>query len=113
MKKNSEVRIQEQSRRRSASGQNQDARSSLTLTLHYQLGIQTRDFLVDHQIENLVGVQKRRLFRRFLRDAKSVACFSVKVRGLALSVRVASRREAMPKALRWAIRQSYRIQNEF
>ncbi|MBC1240182.1 hypothetical protein [Nostoc sp. 2RC] len=43
----------------------------------------------DHQIFNLVGVQKRRLFRRSY---------------VALS-------EAIPQALRCAIRQSYRIPN--
>ncbi|MCC5601680.1 hypothetical protein [Nostoc favosum] len=36
-----------------------------SLTQRLQSGIQTRDFLVDHQIYDLVGVQKRRLFIRF------------------------------------------------
>ncbi|MBX9255446.1 hypothetical protein H1Q63_16145 [Desmonostoc muscorum CCALA 125] len=49
LKKNSEVRIQERSRRRSASGQNQDARRLANASLRdakgerYQSGIQTRD----------------------------------------------------------------------
>ncbi|MEH2352547.1 hypothetical protein [Nostoc sp.] len=52
--------------------------------------------LLHHQIYDMVGVQKLRLFRRSRRDAKSVACFSVRVRRLAFRV---------------AIRQSYRIPN--
>ncbi|MDZ8139787.1 MAG: hypothetical protein RM049_31625 [Nostoc sp. DedQUE04] len=62
MKKNSEVRIQERSRRRSASGQNQDARSPLacrrqdSLTLRYQSGMGDPRLIVLHQIVDLVGI---------------------------------------------------------
>ncbi|WP_335151807.1 hypothetical protein [Nostoc sp.] len=69
MKKNSEVRIQESESRRSlrdAKSERRLANASLRDAKgeRYQSGIQTRDFIVDHQIFNLVGVQKRRLFRR-------------------------------------------------
>ncbi|WP_334807330.1 hypothetical protein [Nostoc sp.] len=105
MKKNSEVRSQNQDARSSL---RDAARSSLlrrsTLPLRYQSGIQTRDFLIDHQIFNLVGVQKRRLFRRSLRDAKSE-------RRLALSEAMPLAQPLEEKALRCAIR--FFVQNSF
>ncbi|MBD2413576.1 hypothetical protein H6H01_23195 [Nostoc calcicola FACHB-3891] len=54
--------VEEECRIQNSEFSNLDARSSLPL--RYQSGIGTRDFLVDHQIYDLVGVQKRRLFRR-------------------------------------------------
>ncbi|QMS92466.1 hypothetical protein HUN01_34550 [Nostoc edaphicum CCNP1411] len=48
-----------------------------------QSGIQTCDFLVDHQIYDLVGVQKRRLFRRDARILVNAALSASRTENIA------------------------------